>query len=146
MEKNTREQFRDRMISAFKKKWTSLSSDKQDKVLDLLIEINGEDRLQNRIEIKGWLDEISNRNLSIATLILGLLLGVFGSLVAGILEHYVGVSLIYSTIILTVFFVLIFKLIKLMEEIANDIHQRNRSLESLLALLPVVSSEDSEVS
>lgn len=134
MKNDARGQYRRRMERAYKDKWAALSYDTQEAVLDELLHIDGEDRLQNREELKGVLESIKDKRIAFGGVILGSLIGVAGSMLGGVIEDYVG-SVLPAFIIVAFFAGLIWASLRTVEDITNEDHRTNKTLESLLVMV-----------
>lgn len=114
-----------RLRSSDKVLWETLSAEKQERVVDMYFNTNS---IEN-VGIHKVLEENRNISRTLATLLLGVLLGAFGGAVANIALKYLPQSGYFDLFIVIVFFIILFMFIRMIERINVDSLREDSVLE-----------------
>ena len=99
-----------------KKFWDELSKDNQEKIIDKYLYFTN---IEN-IGLNNVLTDVKQSRISIASLSIGMLLGIFGSMASSVILKYVPESLFWHILILVITFGLFWVFFKLINDITVD--------------------------
>lgn len=105
--------------------WETLSAEKQERVVDMYFNTNS---IEN-VGIHKVLEENRNISRTLATLLLGVLLGAFGGAVANIALKYTPQSGYFDLFIVIVFFIILFMFVRMIERMNVDSLREDSVLE-----------------
>ncbi|HUC01374.1 MAG TPA: hypothetical protein VMA75_00515 [Candidatus Paceibacterota bacterium] len=129
----------DRLRSSDVEKWNSLSPEDQKAVVDEFYDF----RTPKSFEINKILDDNRNLRQTLYTLVLGLLLGIFGNIFADIIIQYKPKGPIFDFIAIVLFFLLLWGLVKQIQNLIAEHLNEGEVLDYFLAIVKKKQSEKS---